>query len=125
MAGFERNGEPFRSYFLRWDVMAHLVTLESGEVVAFAISGAEGRGASAKVFLYELHVADAHRGHGYANALLELVECSGTGARTGSVKTVELNVHEDNDARGFYAHVGFVETGKTSGGAVLVMRRRR
>ena len=40
------------------------------------------------------------------------------------MKTVELNVHEDNDARGFYEHVGFVETGKTSGGAVLVMRRR-
>ena len=39
---------------------------------------------------------------------------------------VELNVHEANaNARGFYARVGFVESGKTSGGAVLVMRRRR
>ena len=37
--------------------MAHIATLESGELVGFAISGAEGRG---KVFLYELHVAAAH-----------------------------------------------------------------
>ena len=125
MAGFERNGEPFAAYFNRWDLKVHVMTLASGEVAGFAISGAEGRGQSAKVFLYELHVADAHRGRGYASALLELVESSGT-ARTGSAKMVELNVHEANaNARGFYARVGFVESGTTSGGAVLVMRRRR
>ena len=45
MAGFERNGEPFAAYFNRWELMSHVMTLESGEVVAFAISGAEGRGA--------------------------------------------------------------------------------
>ena len=39
---------------------------------------------------------------------------------------VELNVHRANaSARGFYERVGFAESGTTSGGDVLVMRRRR
>jgi ribosomal protein S18 acetylase RimI-like enzyme len=98
------------------------MVLESGELAAFAISGAEGRG---KVFLYELHVAAAHRCHGYASALLELVERSST-SRSASAVTVELNVHRANaSARGFYERVGFAESGTTSGGDVLVMRRRR
>jgi ribosomal protein S18 acetylase RimI-like enzyme len=122
MAGFERNGEPFAAYFRRWDLTAHVITLASGELAGFAISGAEGRG---KVFLYELHVAAAHRHRGYASALLELVERSST-SRSASAVTVELNVHRANaSARGFYERVGFAESGTTSGGDVLVMRRRR
>ena len=46
--------------------------------------------------------------------------------RSASVVTVELNVHRVNaSARGFYERVGFAESGTTSGGDVLVMRRRR
>jgi ribosomal protein S18 acetylase RimI-like enzyme len=121
MAGFERNGDPFTAYFRRWDVTAHVMVLEGGELAGFAISGAEGRG---KVFLYELHIAAAHRKLGYASALLDLVERSSP-SRSASAVKVELNVHEANaDARAFYERVGFAESGKTSGG-VLVMRRRR
>jgi ribosomal protein S18 acetylase RimI-like enzyme len=122
MAGFERNGEPFAAYFRRWDLTAHVMTLASGEVVGLAITGAEGRG---KTFLYELHVAAAHRCRGYATALLELAERSST-SRSASATTIELNVHEANaSARGFYERMGFVETGRASGGDVIVMRRRR
>ena len=36
------------------------------------------------------------------------------------------NVHRANaSARGFYERMGFAESGTTSGGDVLVMRRRR
>ena len=88
----------------------------------FAISGSEGRG---KLFLYELHVDSERRKQGVASSLLELVERSSTSRGRGA-PTVELNVHSSNTrAVGFYEHVGFVETGKLSRGAVLVMRRKR
>ena len=102
--------------------MAHIATLESGELVGFAISGAEGRG---KVFLYELHVAAAHRRRGFATALIELAERSST-SRSASAKTIELNVHSANASSiAFYERIGFAESSRTSGGTVLVMRRRR
>mgnify|MGYP006168657869 CR=1 FL=1 len=60
-----------------------------------------------------------------ASSLLELVKRSSTSRGRGA-PTVELNVHSSNTrAVGFYEHVGFVETGKLSRGAVLVMRRKR
>ena len=106
--------------------MAHIATLESGELVGFAISGAEGRG---KVFLYELHVAAAHRRRGFATALIraliELAERSSM-SRSASAKTIELNVHSANASSiAFYERIGFAESSRTSGGTVLVMRRRR
>ena len=120
MSGYVRNGEPFEAYFRRWDLMVHTATSAAGELLGFSISGAEGR---AKIFLYELHVAAAQRNGGVATALLELVERS---ARGRSAPTVELNVHHANeDARGFYEHVGFAQTGEVSGGSVLVMQRKR
>ena len=52
-----------------------------------------------------------------------LVERSASGR---SAPTVELNVHRANEnALGFYKHVGFAQTGELSGGSVLVMRRKR
>ena len=121
MASFDRNGDEFESYFTRWDLMGHMAISESGELLGFAISGAEGRG---KVFLYELHVSQAHRSRGVATALLELVEKSG-GSRGRTSPTVELNVHAENtNAIGFYEHRCFVRSGEMSGGSVLVMRRK-
>jgi hypothetical protein len=38
---------------------------------------------------------------------------------------VELNVHTDNPAQGFYEHFGFAPSGTTSDGLALVMRRKR
>ena len=47
-------------------------------------------------------------------------------ARGRSSPTVELNVHRANeDALGFYHHIGFAQTGELSGGSILVMRRKR
>ena len=98
------------------------ITLASGELAGFAVSGAEGRG---KVFLYELQIAAAHRRRGYASALLDLVERSSM-TRSAAATTVELNVHTANvSACGFYKATGFVQSGTTSGGDVLIMRRRR
>lgn len=58
--------------------------------------------------------------------MLELIERSSTSPRSASAVTVELNVHRANaSARGFYERVGFAESGTTSGGDVLVMRRHR
>ena len=120
MAAFERNGESFTEYFKRWDLMIHTAKAADGTLLGFAISGTEGRG---KLFLYELHVAAAQRSRGIATALLDLVERSSRGR---SAPTVELNVHHANEsARSFYEHVGFAQTGKLSGGSVLVMRRKR
>jgi GNAT superfamily N-acetyltransferase len=120
MATFERNGASFAEYFKRWDLTIHTAKAADGALLGFAISGTEGRG---KLFLYELHVAPAHRKGGMATALLELVERS---ARGRSAPTVELNVHRANEgARGFYEHVGFAQTGELSGGSVLVMQRKR
>ena len=75
------------------------------------------------MFLYELHVAAAHRRRGFATALIELAERSST-SRSASAKTIELNVHSAN-AIAFYERIGFAESSRTSGGTVLVMRRRR
>ena len=120
MAAFERNGESFAAYFKRWDLMIHTAKAADGTLLGFAISGAEGRG---KLFLYELHVAEAQRKGGVATALLELVERS---ARGRSAPTVELNVHRENEsARGFYEHVGFAQVRELSDGRVLVMQRKR
>lgn len=68
-------------------------------------------------------IKDGYRKRGFASALLELVERTRTSRYAA---TIELNVHAANaSARDFYEHIGFAEAGKTSGGAVLVMRRRR
>ena len=100
--------------------MIHTAKAADGTLLGFAISGTEGRG---KLFLYELHVAAAQRKGGVATALLELVERSASGR---SAPTVELHVHRSNEnALGFYKHVGFAQTGELSGGSVLVMRRKR
>ena len=77
------------------------------------------------MFLYELHVAAAHRRRGFATALIELAERSST-SRSASAKTIELNVHSANASSiAFYERIGFAESSRTSGGTVLVMRRRR
>jgi ribosomal protein S18 acetylase RimI-like enzyme len=100
--------------------MIHTAKAADGTLLGFAISGAEGRG---KLFLYELHVAEAQRKGGVATALLELVERS---ARGRSAPTVELNVHRANEAaRSFYEHVGFAQVSELSDGSVLVMQRKR
>lgn len=121
MASFERNGAPFEDYFKRWDLTVHIATDSDAMMLGFAISGAEGRG---KLFLYELHVAKAARKRGVARALLELVERSSP-SRGRTSPMVELNVHCDNDALGFYKHEGFAQTGELCGGDVIVMRRKR
>ena len=47
-------------------------------------------------------------------------------SRSASAKTIELNVHSANASSiAFYERVGFAESSRTSGGTVLVMRRRR
>ena len=118
MAGFESNGEPFADYWCRWDLMAHVATLASGELVGFAISGAMGQG---EVFLYELYVAAAHRRRGLARVLLKLAQES-----SPSLVTVKLEVHEANTiARAFYKHMGFRECGRTTDGSVCVASSHR
>lgn len=57
--------------------------------MAFAISGAEGRG---KQFFYELHVKDDAGGVGLGRTLVDLAERSGTSRGRGSVM-IELDVH--------------------------------
>ena len=122
MSAFARNGDSFESYFRQWDLTVHTATSASGELLGFAISGAEGRG---KVFLYELHVDSSSRKRGVARALLDLVERSSTSRGRGSAM-VELNAHTSNtDAQGFYKHVGFVQVGSTRDKLALVMQRKR
>lgn len=43
MAAFKRNGDAFDTYFRRWDLMVHTAMSGAGELLAFAISGMEGR----------------------------------------------------------------------------------
>ena len=59
-----------------------------GNLLGFAISGTEGRG---KLFLYELHVAEAQRNHGIASSLLELV--TQTRSRSPADVTVMVRIH--------------------------------
>ena len=108
----------------RWDLTAHYATAADGALLGFAIVGAEGRGAAAKVFVYELHVAADARRRGVAKALLELAERSAIG-RNGP-PALELNVHAANaDARAAYERLGFAHTSSHERGRVLVMRRKR
>ena len=58
--------------------MAHLAIAPSGEVIGFAISGTEQRGA--KVFLYELHVHKDRRRRGIGSALMEMAWRTARGA---------------------------------------------
>ena len=120
MDGRERNGAEFADYFSRWDLMVHLAIAASGELIGFAISGTEQRGK--KVFLYELHVRLGQRGGGIGTALLEMAERTARGAD----RTMELNVHKDNEAAlGYYENkCGFARCGEVSGGVALVMRRK-
>jgi ribosomal protein S18 acetylase RimI-like enzyme len=120
MHGLDRNGDvPFADYFKSFDLKAHIMTLESNDLVGFAISGMDGRN---KIFLYELHIDAKHRGNGYARVLLGYVQRSNT-SRSASATTIDLNVHKLNaNARDFYKYIGFGEIGETSCGKMLVMR---
>ena len=120
MEGFVRNGDAFEAYFKSWDLRLYTATSAAGQLLGFAISGAEGRG---KVFLYELHIHKDARGCGLGRKFIDLVESSGTPYR-GST-TMELNVHKDNPSKGFYERLGFDITGEASSGLALVMRRKR
>ena len=102
--------------------MAAVATSASGELLGFAIGEAYGRG---KVFVYELHVAEASRKHGIGSALLDLVVRACRPRRASDV-TVDLQVHRANeDAMAWYTHKGFVKTMEVSGGGVWEMRMRR
>ena len=72
----------------------------SCSLLGFAISSTEQRGK--KVFLYELHVRQGQRGGGIGTALMEMAERTARGAN----RTMELNVHKDNEAAlGYYEQV--------------------
>ena len=96
------------------------VNTASVELLGFAISGTEQRGK--KVFLYELHVRQGQRGGGIGTALMEMAERTARGAD----RTMELNVHKDNEAAlGYYEiKCGFARCGEVSGGVAYVMRRK-
>ena len=122
MAGHGRNGDPFDKYLRRCDLMLHSVMTGKDELLAFAISGNEGRG---KVFVYELHVASAHRRRGFGRALLDLCEKAST-TRGRTSPTLELQVHAANQgALSFYVSSGFVKMSELSNGSVYAMKRKR
>ena len=122
MMSFKRNGTAFADYFKRWDLTVHTATAADGTLLGFAISSTEGRG---KLFLYELHTDVDCRKRGVATTLLDLVEQSSL-SRGRTSPMIELNVHTENEAaRAFYEHVGFVKTGSHTGDTVLIMSRKR
>ena len=79
MKGRVRNGINFETYLARWDLIAHLAILPSGELIGFSISGTEQRGT--KIFLYELHVHQDKRGRGIGTALMEMAERTARGGQ--------------------------------------------
>jgi ribosomal protein S18 acetylase RimI-like enzyme len=124
---FPRNGAAFADYLGRWDLHLHLALSADGKhVEGFCISGAEGRGQKRKVFIYELHVAQAQRRRGIARALIDVAERSAGSKRGGTPPLLELNVHCANEeARAFYEHLGFGAHGETRDRLAVVMRRQR
>lgn len=62
------------------------------------------------------------RGGGIGTALMEMAERTARGAN----RTMELNVHKDNEAAlGYYENkCGFARCGEVSGGVAYVMRRK-
>lgn len=116
MVQFVRNGNPFQHYFLATSKVKVLYKLRSsGELVGFAISGAEGKGRSRQVFLYELHAK--YRKQGLGRACLEEA-CADHGTHP-----IELNVHVGNVALGFYQRLGFKEVIDLRTAVVINMRR--
>lgn len=125
MKEFERNGPKFEKYLGKCDLMLHTVMTTKDVLLGFAISGNEGRCSNSKVFVYELHVAAAHRRCGLAKALLDLCEKSSM-TRGRSSPTLELQVHKGNsNAISFYEHMGFACMSPDSNGNMFVMQRKR
>ena len=65
MSAFESNGTLLSDELKRWDLTARYtadtVSDNDGKVLGFVVTGAEGRGASSKVFIYHLHVCGTVR----------------------------------------------------------------
>lgn len=60
------------------------------------------------LFIYNVEVEEAHRGHGYGRATMLLAEEE---ARSRGIGRLELNVFGGNDvARGLYRSLGYLET---------------
>lgn len=123
---------PLAELLKRWDLMATWVETTNGELLGFALTHEEGRAASAKMFVWHLHVKAESRRKGIATALMNLVQMKSSLSsvrRQGGV-LMELRVHATNvGALAFYNHYGFVQkpASATSGDAqdVLTMCRKR
>ena len=124
MAGYERNGPAFEKYLERRDLTVHTAMNADGDLYGFSISGWDTR---SKLFLYELHVSKMVRKSGIGRVLVEQVAkctCRAQQSKAAFLE-IELNVHADNPAVGFYKKLGFEQKQVLKGGSILVMRAWR
>ena len=83
-----------------------LVAEADGAVVGMATYSKRGFPGWAGVtfFMHDLYVEEAHRGRGYARALMARLAAE---AQAQNAAFIELTVDMSNSARMFYKHIGF------------------
>lgn len=79
-----------------------------GEAVGLLWVAERGTPERRVLFIYDIEVDEAHRGHGYGRATMLLAEEE---ARARGIGRLELNVFGGNEvARGLYRSLGYMET---------------